>query len=325
VKIKPGYFRNPNAAAAAIVGFALLTIVMVPVIISSLGSVAAPPGTAHQATTDPVSTAEDTLPPAVFTSDDPHKQYMHQAAASDGWNSEELRLLDRCLTDPRASFLPGILEKNATHVETPALYHPQVTPEAISVSYAFYIANRSLIDSVALPYSVPGTLIVAILKIETNFGTFIGKQTVFDVLWTLGTGDDKDVRQEFKLNDPDQSKRLTRRARWAREQLREFVSLTDSNRLDPLAIKGSWAGAFGLPQFIPVSYRLYGRDGNGDGIVDLFVLPDAVASIACFLDSNGWDSNASYKRRRRVIMTYNYSIPYAEAILTLADSLSKRL
>jgi membrane-bound lytic murein transglycosylase B len=95
----------------------------------------------------------------------------------------------------------------------------------------------------------------------------------------------------------------------------------ETNR-DPLSIKGSWAGAFGLPQFIPSSYRKYGAEGNRDGRVDLDNLPDSFASIANYLKASGWDRQDPAKKKEAVY-AYNHCDNYVQAVLDYARALKK--
>ena len=87
--------------------------------------------------------------------------------------------------------------------------------------------------------------------------------------------------------------------------------------LDPLAIKGSVAGAIGIPQFMPTNISQYGYDGEGDGVIDLFNHADAIASVASFLNAHHWN----VKDDRAVILRYNRSGPYADTVLALSKKL----
>ncbi|HPU23830.1 MAG TPA: lytic transglycosylase domain-containing protein, partial [Candidatus Kapabacteria bacterium] len=82
-------------------------------------------------------------------------------------------------------------------------------------------------------------------------------------------------------------------------------------------IYGSWAGAFGIPQFLPSSYVKYAIDGNNDGVVDLFNLSDAVFSVANYLKSHGWGEMLS--EQRKAIFAYNNSTAYVDAVMKLAE------
>lgn len=121
-------------------------------------------------------------------------------------------------------------------------------------------------------YGVPPEVIVAIVGVETQYGRNKGEYPVLDALASLW------------LHYPP-------RADFFRRELEEFLLLARELRIDPLSIKGSYAGAIGVPQFIPSSYRRYAVDGNGDGRVDLVnSSDDVIASVANFLKLHGWSA-----------------------------------
>jgi membrane-bound lytic murein transglycosylase B len=89
--------------------------------------------------------------------------------------------------------------------------------------------------------------------------------------------------------------------------------------VDVKHLKGSYSGAFGIPQFVPTSFMQWGADGDGDGKIDLFSEADAICSVANYLKINGWaHSKASH---RRAIYNYNRSDDYGQAVLGLANKL----
>lgn len=135
----------------------------------------------------------------------------------------------------------------------------------------FWRANRTLIERVAVEFRVPTEVILAIVGVETNYGLNTGSYRVLDALVTLGFYYPK--RGEF----------------FARE-LGEFFRLSREEELPLDRIKGSYAGAMGLGQFIPSSYRAYAVDFDDSGSRDLWrSLPDALASVANYLKVHGWD------------------------------------
>src|SRR5262249_33531080 len=99
--------------------------------------------------------------------------------------------------------------------------------------------------------------------------------------------------------------------------------LAERERIDPLSVRGSSAGAFGLPQFLPTSYLHFGVDGNGDGQVSLYDADDAIASAAHYLSANGWRPGLSYADQRRVIWSYNHSDAYIDTVLWLAGQIEQ--
>ena len=90
-------------------------------------------------------------------------------------------------------------------------------------------------------------------------------------------------------------------------------------------LPGSIYGAVGLCQFMPSNISTYGADGDGDGRVDLFTIPDAVASLSHYLYKHGWRAGLSRQRQHALLMRYNKSTVYANTILALADLVAKQL
>lgn len=256
------------------------------------------------------------------------KDLMFDIVERQGWTKEELAQLRILFADSRAKFRKDLLVRNSTFTETSEQYTHNLTPLAIDQCAAFWNANRELITNAAAKERVQSEYIVAILKVETNFGGYLGKESVFNVFWTLSLGDVLDVQKAMitPLNYPrsEMVKRMTKRALWARGQLRDLLYMARHGGKDPIEIIGSFAGAFGLAQFIPSSYRAFGRDGDSDNVIDLDNAADAAASIAYYLNENGWPKTADRARRRKAILTYNRSQHYADCVMALADSLTRR-
>ncbi|RLB95854.1 MAG: protein MltB, partial [Deltaproteobacteria bacterium] len=91
--------------------------------------------------------------------------------------------------------------------------------------------------------------------------------------------------------------------------------------METTRIKGSYAGAMGIAQFMPSNAYALAKDGNGNGRIDLFEHADAIASIAYYLKYHGWKPGLSAKKQHRVILHYNNSTVYANTVLKVADKL----
>ena len=119
-------------------------------------------------------------------------------------------------------------------------------------------------------YGVSPDIVVAIIGVETYFGRITGQFRTIDVLVTLSFD-------------------YLRRADFYRKELVELLLLAHEQKIDPLAVRGSYAGAIGLPQFMPGSIRRYAVDFDGDGRIDLTTsAADAIGSVANFLAEHGW-------------------------------------
>ncbi len=153
-----------------------------------------------------------------------------------------------------------------------------IDPIRIAAGVAFWNANRTALERAEREYGVPAEIIVGIIGVETIYGQQTGNFRVMDALTTLAF--------DFPVEHP----RAAERAAYFRGELEQFLSLCNRTNIDPLAVKGSYAGAMGLPQFMPTSWIKYAIDFDGDGRVDLFTsTADVVGSVASYFKAFNWD------------------------------------
>lgn len=152
-------------------------------------------------------------------------------------------------------------------------YRPRfLNDRRIDGGVRFWQENAAQLAKARALYGVPEEIIVAIIGVETEYGRNMGGFRVLEALATLA------------FNYPP-------RAEFFRTELEQFLLLTRENGLDPLAVKGSYAGAIGIPQFMPGSQRRYAVDFDGDQRVDLAnSVDDAIGSVARFLEQHGWQT-----------------------------------
>ncbi|WP_107854838.1 lytic murein transglycosylase B [Neisseria weaveri] len=137
----------------------------------------------------------------------------------------------------------------------------------------FYAQHKTTIDAVARSYGVPAELIVAIIGIETNYGNNMGSFRLADSLSTLAFD-------------------YPRRAEFFQKELHEFLLMAKEEKRDVFGFKGSYAGAMGMPQFMPSSFRKYAVDYDGDGLRDIWNnVGDVAASVANYMKAHGWQTN----------------------------------
>jgi membrane-bound lytic murein transglycosylase B len=111
--------------------------------------------------------------------------------------------------------------------------------------------------------------------------------------------------------------RSERKAKWAINELVAMSEIEKKFGIDFNTVYGSWAGAFGISQFLPSSFLNYAVDGNGDDKIDLFDKIDAIHSVANYLVAHKWGNTTEQKRK--AIWRYNNSNAYVDAVLKLAD------
>jgi membrane-bound lytic murein transglycosylase B len=148
-----------------------------------------------------------------------------------------------------------------------------VNAKRIRQGLEFWESNRAALDAAAGRAGVPPAIIVALLGVETAYGSNIGRHKAFDTLATLA----------FEYPP---------RANFFRDELESLLVLARDQSIPVADIRSSYAGALGMPQFMPGSWRRYAVDGDGDAHIDLWQNPaDAVASIANFLARHGWQAS----------------------------------
>jgi len=134
----------------------------------------------------------------------------------------------------------------------------------------FWNDNAEVLTRARNDFGVPEGIIVALIGVETRYGRHVGGYRIMDTLSTLAF--EYPTRREF-----------------FRGELEQFLLLAREQHWDPLTIKGSFAGAMGLPQFMPSSYRKHAIDYDTDGSIDLWNnATDAIGSVASYLREYGW-------------------------------------
>ena len=176
-------------------------------------------------------------------------------------------------------------------------------PESIESGKRIIEDNKELFEKIESLYGVPANYIVSIIRIETAFKEHLGKYAVFNALYTMSL----------------LSKRA-KRVKMANRELVVWVRLCKRWGMDPFTMKGSWAGAFGIPQFMPSSYAIFAVDDDGDGKIDLYDYPDAFASVANYLHRVGWKTG-NEKKMRRAVYNYNHEKAYVNAVFSYAEKI----
>ena len=159
-----------------------------------------------------------------------------------------------------------------------ALYRSRfVEPIRIRAGVKFWQDNRETLERAERETGVPANIIVGIIGVETIYGQQTGTYRVMDALTTLA------------FDFPSAHPRKAERAAFFLSELEAFLSLTARTQTDPLALRGSYAGAMGLPQFMPSSWAKYAIDFDGDSRVDLFHSPaDVIGSVANYFVAFKW-------------------------------------
>lgn len=194
----------------------------------------------------------------------------------------------------------------------------------------FIHLNQEIFEEAEKKYKVNRYVIASIMLVESHFGNHTGNNLVINRLSRVGSiAEPNNVYKNYtKLKKETPSvtfEQVKARAHYLEEkfypEVLAVIEIARRLEIDPLSIKGSSAGAFGIPQFLPSTFLRYGIDGNKDGRVSLFRYEDAVFSTANYLLHSGWDDTASLQEKEGVIWKYNQSEAYVDTILAIADDL----
>ena len=217
--------------------------------------------------------APNSAPGSPSFADDPAViEFAHDLETRHGFKAEEL-ISQFAQARPNATVLKLIQPPSSPLQRSWERYRPRFLNERrIDGGVRFWQENEGQLAKATALYGVPPEIIVAIIGVETEYGRNMGGFRVFEALSTLAF--DYPPRAEF-----------------FRTELEQFLLLARENSLDPLTVKGSFAGAIGIPQFMPGSQRRYAVDFDGDQRIDLAnSVDDAIGSVARFLEQHGWQT-----------------------------------
>lgn len=194
--------------------------------------------------------------------------FIRDMSTRHGFNTAQLRE-----TFSRAQAQPSIISAMSRPAEAKPWYAYRdlfINPKRIQGGVQFWRTHAAALARAEQTYGVPPQIVVAIIGVETQYGGNMGKYRVFEALATLAFG-------------------YPRRAAFFRKELESYLLLTRAEGIDPLSLRGSYAGAMGFGQFMPSSFRSYAVDFDGDRHRDLWSNPsDAIGSVANYFKKNGW-------------------------------------
>jgi membrane-bound lytic murein transglycosylase B len=170
-----------------------------------------------------------------------------------------------------------------------------INPGRIRAGLIFWRDNQATLTQAEKKYGVPAELIVGVLGVETIYGGNTGSFRVIDALTTLAF--------DFPASHP----RAEERGNYFKGELEQFLRSQSQRNVDPFKQLGSYAGAMGMPQFMPTSIRKYAVDFDGDGQIDLLNPADAIGSVANYFSAFGWKTG----------MPAYYSIRFDASILDM--------
>lgn len=180
---------------------------------------------------------------------------------------------------------PEIITRMTTQSEALPWYKYRklfINDKKIDGGVAFWREYKTELEKASQQYGVPAELIVAIIGVESTYGQNRGKYPVLQALATLAF--DYPPRAEFFRNE-----------------LKQYLLLTNEQKLDPLTLTGSYAGAIGIPQFIASSYRNFAVDFDNSGSIDLINnIPQVIGSVANYFKVHGWQTGQPIISKARI-------------------------
>ncbi len=215
------------------------------------------------------------------------------------------------------------------HSEAKLDYDQFANKWSIQKAKKYMEKHKAVLAKTEKVYGVDKNIITAIILVESGLGNSLGKRSVLNTLSSLASMGDPNVRNMFwdlrgdssGLTRKEFEKKARRKSNWAYNELKAFLEYTLKAKIDPVEIGGSYAGAVGLPQFMPTNIPAYAKDGNMDGHIDLFNHADAMASIANYLKRFGWRPGIDKKKAYEIIHRYNHSNYYIDTILKISKLL----
>ena len=256
-------------------------------------------------------------------------QSLTHRLSQDGFDSD---FLSNLLMDARAELNLSLMIISLESRETADLYAQFLTQEAILLSKKFLRQSLNTLRKAENRFYVEKEVIVAILLVESRFGENIGKYRLIPTLASIALMDSPDHLQKNYLvlreRDPDLSYEsmeslAKRKANWAYHQLKCFLNIIRYEKIDPLEVYGSYAGALGMAQFIPSSYLSYAL--HQESFENWLLSKEAaIFSIGNYLKSHGWRKGLPIEKKKQILWYYNRSKPYGETILQVAQKIKQK-
>ena len=261
--------------------------------------------------------------PALAINSEPYFKTLQKRLIQDGFDKGRIKEL---YGKPQVYFEKTSVSRFIMHREATLNYDQFSSPASIRKARQYMQKHQSILASTTQSYGVDKEIITAIILVESQLGNFLGGPLTVNMLSTMASLYDSNVRAMF-WNETLKSQKLSRKryekwarkkSNWAYSELKAFLKYTAKENIDPVTVYGSYAGALGIAQFMPSSILAYAKDGDNDGQIDLFNHADAITSIASYLKHFGWHTGIDKKGAKKVIYRYNNSDYYVDAVLKVS-------
>lgn len=252
--------------------------------------------------------------------------FLQERLIKDGFAVEEIGTI---YNNPKVSLELNGIALFFVHSESKLNYDQFLSTKSINSAFAYMKSHEAELDNAQTLYGVDKTVITAIILVETHLGTYLGNRKVINTLSTMSALSDPSHRERLwtflsnkqKMERDKFDKKADSKSAWAYQELKSLLKYAAREGIDPVDIKGSYAGAMGVSQFMPSNALTLAKDGNSDGRVDLFDHADAIHSIANYLKHYGWKPSINREQAQQILYKYNHSNIYVETLLKISDRL----
>ncbi len=249
----------------------------------------------------------------------------------------DTNFINSIVLDYRTKYDEKYVKINVTGYLKKTDYSHNYSKKSVQKAKEFYLKNILILKNAEIEFGVPAEIITSILWIETRCGDYLGSNHIVSVFLSTAMSNQPENIQlnkqklinSYNGNEKELPELLTRLEQRAEKKydwaIKELIALSVMSKNSPVPILdlyGSWAGAFGISQFLPSSYNSWAIDGNKDSIINLYHTEDAIFSVANYLKVNGWSDNKLCQRN--AVFHYNNSYDYVDAVLQLANKIKSK-
>ena len=256
--------------------------------------------------------------------------YLVERLRLQGVAQEDISAIYRDPQMPPFTFVPFKLKPREPH----SMYAGFLATPHIKLGTTFIRRHEHDFDRMEKTLKVPREIVTAILVVESQIGRNTGKEMILYRLSRVSSvADPANLRRNFEvLREEDSTVTLSavqERAKYLETtflpEIPALIEISKRNRINALRVRGSTAGAFGLPQVLPSAFLRYGFDGNRDGFVSLYNEVDALWSAANYLANFGYRKELPLLEKRAILWRYNKSEAYIDTILAVGEEINREL
>ena len=271
-----------------------------------------------------------TTPVATHTSPYRGWDWLVAQLLAHGTSQRDVELIYSDPRFPSFTFVPFSPNPKESH----SIYSGFLRAPTYTLGATFARQYARELDRMERTLQVPREVVVAILVIESQLGKNTGDHMVLYRLSRIATvGEPRNIQKNYVRLKPEipslTVETLEKRAQYLQDvflpEIPALIEIGKRNKIDPINVKGSIAGAFGMPQFLPSAFLRFGIDGDRNGYVSLFNDIDAIWSTGNYLASYGYRAGLPLEQRRAIIWKYNKSEAYIDTVLAVASEIRNEL